>query len=695
MHIPHSTRRLKAIAIALSITLTLLTALVIHPSIAFAGTYTVHTCQTPRGTFTGNGGWTSDTGFTLAGYDAGSSTACTSPGASASLQFGASGLPVSAGSWLSWDFAAPMNTHISSYDLKRAFNLGWPVIARVANRSYLLQVWHDDDANAGLLDFKKPLQAGQTLVQALPSALAGDQVSWRSLHLSLSCWSVVGSLDCGPFPAQVTISRASIGLTDTAAPEGMVTGGALAGTDPVRGIGSLSIHALDDGGGVYRVALIVDGHEVARHVVDDPDRSCGDVEPANDDPYEFGTSQPCPLVADGSVQLDTATLRDGQHTVHVTVEDAGGNQAVAFDGIVQTHNAPINVSAPTLTGPVGVGAQLSAGHGQWDGGPNGFDHRWLRCELDGTDCTPVAGATGTAYTLTDADAYHRMETEVTAANDSGSATARSAPSAIVTDAAGHTTPPSNEGTPGVGGSGAGGTIAPPPGGIQGILNPLGQVTGHVGNGGNATAHARVEVGFQRADGSTTKRIRASHGQRVTVVGRLTDASGAGIGGARVGAAWRVVGRGWVAHPGVRTDNDGRFVYVLPAGPSRDVRFTYFAYSDSHAAELSNIVHADVRAPLTIRADRRRVTGARVVRLSGHVGGGSIPRAGLLVTLQGYQRGWGWRTFRTVRTDRNGNWSTQYRFRLSEGHFGFRALVPHQSRFPFATSRSTGVFVVVG
>jgi hypothetical protein len=146
---------------------------------------------------------------------------------------------------------------------------------------------------------------------------------------------------------------------------------------------------------------------------------------------------------------------------------------------------------------------------------------------------------------------------------------------------------------------------------------------------------------------------------------------------------------------VRTDDDGRFVYVLPAGPSRDVRFTYFAYSDSHAAELSNVVHADVLAPLTIRADRHRITGVRVVRLSGHVGGGSIPRAGLLITLQGYHRGWGWRTFRTVRTDRNGNWSTQYRFRLSEGRFGFRALVPHQGRFPVATSRSTGVFVVVG
>jgi hypothetical protein len=706
---PQPIRRLKTITIAILVPLILAATLAIRPSIAVAGTYTVPTCQTPTGRFTGNGGWESATSFHLAGYDEGSTTACASPGASTSLQFGSSGLLVSAGSWLSWDFAAPDDTVITAYSLERAFNLGWPVIARAANRSYLLQIWHDEDTNAGLLDFKKPLQAGQTLVQELPSAIEGDNVSWRSLHLGLSCWAIVGSLDCGPFPAQVTISRAAIGLTDTHAPVGAVTGGSLAGTDPVRGVASLSVHATDDGGGVYRVALAIDNGEVARHVVADPDRSCADAEPANGDPYEFGTSQPCPLSADGSVQVNTATLRDGQHTVHATVEDAAGNQTVVFDGSIQTHNAPINAVAPTLTGQASIGGQLNAGTGQWDGAPSGFDHRWLRCAADGTDCAPVAGATGTTYTLTDADAYHRMKTDVTAENGSGASTATSAPSAIVADAAGRSAPPSGQGAPGAGGGGTGGGTTPPgaggagsggdttppaPGGIQGIVNPLGQTPGHVANGDNATARARVEVSFQLADGRTARRIRTRHRQGTTIVGRLTDASGAGIGGARIGAAWRIAGRDWVAHPGVRTGTDGRFAYVLPAGPSRDVRFTYFPFSDSRAVELSNVVHADVLAPLTIHADRSRVTGARVVRLSGHVGGGPIPRTGLLVTLQGFQKGWGWRTFRTVRTDRKGDWSTSYRFRLSRGRFGFRALVPHQGRFPFATSRSDGVFVVV-
>ena len=684
------------VRIAALIALTAIAALFVRPPAAFAGTYTVHTCQTPTGTFTGSGGWTSSASLALAGYDSGSAVPCTSTGSASSLQFGATGLTVKAGSWLSWDFVAPPGTQIASYDIERAFNLGWPVIAGVANRAYLMQIWHDDDSNAGLLDFRKPVQAGQTLVQELPSSVTDDGVSWRSLHVGLSCWPVMGTLDCGPFPAQVSISRAAIGLTDDAAPEGFATGGALAGPDPVRGTASLSLHATDSGGGVYRVALAVDGVERSRQVLDDQGGSCADVEPANDDPYEFGTPQPCPLAVDGTVQFDTGALRDGTHTVRATVEDAGGNAAVVYDGSVETRNAPIAIGLPPLSGSAGVGGQLTAAPGQWDGAPTGYDYRWLRCDVDGADCAPVAGATGSAYPLADGDAYHRMRVEVTAANGSGSTVARSAPSAVVADAAGRTAPPPGPtgGGSGAGGGGSAAGGASDPAVIPGAVNPLGQLPGHVANGSDATAHAHLDVSFQLAAGGTVKRVRIPYGHRATIVGRLLDASGAAIAGARLGAAWRLPGRAWAARPGVRTDAQGRFIYVLAAGPTRDVRFTYFPYSDSHGAALSNVVHADVPAPLAIQASPRHVGGARVVRLSGRVGGGSIPRTGLLVTLEGYQRGWGWRTFRTVRTDRHGRWSTRYRFRLSRGRFGFRALVPHQGTFPYATSRSGGVYVVV-
>jgi len=706
MPTPHATRTRRLARAATIVALAAVAALFTRPPIAFAGTYTVHTCQTPTGTFTGAGGWSSSSRTVGVGHDSGVATTCSAQTPGLRLEFGVAQLPVAPAGAVSWTFAAPTGTHINSISLFRTLQLGWPVVASRYARPYLYDVWHDDDVDENQVESELPPWSGDTAGVEFPPSLDVDRVWWGSISVRLSCWALVGSLDCGPFPAQVTISRAAIGLTDDEAPEGFATGGALAGSDPVRGVASLAVHATDSGGGVYRVALAVDGAEVARRVVDAAGGSCADVEPANDDPYEFGTSQPCPLAVDGSVQLDTATLRDGQHNVHATVEDAGGNTAVVFDGSVETHNAPINLGAPALSGDARAGGQLTAASGQWDGAPTGYDRRWLRCDADGAGCAPVAGAAGVTYALGDADAYHRMRVEVTAANGSGTAVARSAPSAVVADAAGRTAPlPPGSGSgggtgggSGSGGAGAGGgsgsTPDPGTGGIQGISNPLGQVPGHVANGSDAAAHARLDVSFQRADGRTARSISIPHGRRATLVGRLTDASGAGIGGARLGAAWRVPGHGWVARPGVRTGVDGRFVWVLAAGPSRDVRFTYFPYSDSHGAQLSNVVHADVLAPLSIRADPRRVSGSRVVRLSGRVGGGSIPRAGLLVTLEGYQRGWGWRAFRTVRTDRQGRWSTRYRFRLSRGRFGFRALVPHQGDFPYATSRSGGVYVVV-
>ena len=398
-----------------------------------------------------------------------------------------------------------------------------------------------------------------------------------------------------------------------------------------------------------------------------------------------------------------------------------GNEDVAYDEAVTTHNAPISTGAPTLSGTPQVGASLTTGSGQWDGAPTTFGYRWLRCDADGADCAPIAGAHDSSYTPDAADAYSRVVSEVTAENFSGSTVARSAASGPVADQAGHTVAPlppapSDPGTPAPGdpapgdpapGDPAPGTPTPSdpapadpapiqsPGGIQGLTNPLAPLGGHVGNGAQAGGHAGIRIAFANPDGSSALRVRWPRNHSLTIVGQIADAGGAGIANARLGVAWRVSGRGWVAHATVRSGPDGRFSYRLPPGPSRAVRVTYFAYSDSTAFDSSNLVREDVPAPVTIHTDRRRLTGARVVKLSGRVTGASIPHGGVLVTLEGYQRGWGWRTFRTVRTNARGVWGTRYRFRLAGGRFGFRAVVPRQGGFPFATGRSAAVYVVVG
>jgi hypothetical protein len=651
---------------------------------AQAGTYTVHSCTTPSGTPTGMEGWSTAASSLTQGEDPGLATNC-SPATPFGLEYGATQAPVSAGKWLRWMFTAPPATRVTGLTVRRSFELGWPVVPDTYGRPYVYDAWHDDDVSANQFEFYFPPYGGDTVGTDFDPVLEQTDGSWESVSLRLRCWELMGSDACGPFRANLTVPRATFTLTDTTTPASSITGGNLAGQTAVRGTGALSFHATDTGSGVYRTIVTVDGHEVARTVVDADGGSCGDVEPGNGDAYEFGSPQPCQLDASTAVQLDTASLQDGPHALRVAVEDAAGNVETVHDGTLATHNAPIATQPPALAGTTRVGAKLTATTGQWDGAPTGFGYRWLRCDGDGNRCAGVAGADGPAYAPTSADAYHRLKAQVTAGNAAGSATATTTPSARIADVSGRTTPPAATAP------GTSTTV----GGIQGLVNPLGHLQGHVGNGANATGRARIEIAFRLSGGRTATKVRSPRARRWAVVGRLTGEDGRAIGSARLGVAWKVLGRGWVARATVRTRADGRFDYVLPAGPSRQVKLTYFAFSDSGSFVASNVVQEDVLAPLTIRADRRRVGGDRVVKLSGRVGGGTIPRSGLLVTLQGYQAGWGWRTFRTVRTTRRGRWTTSYRFRLAHGRFGFRAVVPRQGGHPYVTTHSAAVVVTVG
>jgi hypothetical protein len=482
----------------------------------------------------------------------------------------------------------------------------------------------------------------------------------------------------------------------------------------------IGFDAADAGGGVYRSILEIDGVEATRAVVDGNDGRCGDVEPDTADAYEFAAPRPCPLTAAGSVEFDSATLTDGAHTIALRVEDAAGNLSAPVQRTVTTHNAPISLSAPWLGGDPRIGGLLFTDAGAWDGAPDDFDYRWLRCDTAGANCVAIVGASGAQYAPTAADAYHRLVAEVAAGNDSGSAVARSAPSDIVADADGRTAPdsPSRPSGPGggedrggsgddggrAGPGGSGGPAAGPSGGggggsggvagIPTLQNPLGDQAGRTPNGRGASVRARLTLALRRPGGGSATRVRSAIDRRWTIAGRLTDGSGRAIEGARLNVLQRVTGRRWVARGLVRTGPGGRFTQTLRGGPSRTVRVTYFPFGDSDAFRASNNVAIDVLAPLTIATDRRVLGGRRTVTIRGRAGGGSIPAGGLLVTLQGYQHGWGWRTFETIRTNRGGAWRTSYRFRATTGRFAFRAIVPQQGRYPFVTTTSRAVPVTL-
>jgi len=103
---------------------------------------------------------------------------------------------------------------------------------------------------------------------------------------------------------------------------------------------------------------------------------------------------------------------------------------------------PSSTAPPTVSGKTGAGETLTGSTGAWAGtAPMSMSTQWQRCDSNGGNCADVAGATGSKYTLTDADVGHAMRLSVTATNVAGSTTARSVPTTVVQVKPANTAPP--------------------------------------------------------------------------------------------------------------------------------------------------------------------------------------------------------------------------------------------------------------
>ncbi|MBD0349314.1 MAG: S8 family serine peptidase, partial [Thermoleophilia bacterium] len=113
----------------------------------------------------------------------------------------------------------------------------------------------------------------------------------------------------------------------------------------------------------------------------------------------------------------------------VTAANAGGStSAASAASAVVAPPAPVNVSAPTLTGVARAGETLVATTGAWSYATH-FAYRWLRCR--DSSCVDVDGASGARYVLGGADVGTSLRVVVTATNSSGSTPASSPPTARV------------------------------------------------------------------------------------------------------------------------------------------------------------------------------------------------------------------------------------------------------------------------
>ena len=109
---------------------------------------------------------------------------------------------------------------------------------------------------------------------------------------------------------------------------------------------------------------------------------------------------------------------------------------------------PFSITSPSVSGVQSQpnhpspepqdGQTLTATTGTWDYSPTSYAYQWSRCDSTGANCTTIAGASNSTYTLVTADVGSTIRVAVTATNGNGATTASSPPTMVVQAA-----PPTN------------------------------------------------------------------------------------------------------------------------------------------------------------------------------------------------------------------------------------------------------------
>ena len=546
---------------------------------------------------------------------------------------------------------------------------------------------------------------------------ASNRVTVRSneingFHVAVLC-DIPSGWQCNADGTQtVRVYGARLSLEDQSAPVPGSATGALASAAVVSGPADLDFSAADQGSGLYRVRVLLDGVARLDRVVHPNGGRCADVNPANGDAYEFAFQVPCRTSASVSETFDTTLLPEGPAALRVVVEDAGGNSATVVNRSVVVDNvpAPSLVAEPGVDGLARRGSGLVVVEGAWDdhGAGSSTSHQWQRCARDGSSCADVPGADGPSFVLESEDVGRRMRVVETATSSEGTSQAASPLTAVVTLEDG-TLPPDRDGIdndgdgqvdePGeTGGGGAGsgtGGQTDNPSGLSGTRlgtpsspsSPTSAASSSGANGEGASPRARLTVAFAGRGGASRT---VAFTRAATAVGRLVDEHGRPIRNAIVDVASTAAVRGAAAAPAqpAVTGPDGAFSYRLPArASSRTVRFEYRYLR-------SGDVVADAALLLKVRAAVRlsvRLRGV-VVRYSGRVLSRPLPRAGKLVVLQGRVRGGRWQTFATRRASRGGVFRGRYRLKVRRPgvRLQFRARAVAEAGWPYLDGTSRAV-----
>ena len=130
----------------------------------------------------------------------------------------------------------------------------------------------------------------------------------------------------------------------------------------------------------------------------------------------------------------TLSAADGGHAVVLIANvTSPGRTASAQSPPLTISNQPLPQATviPSVSGTPTRTYTLSATGGSWTNQPTTLAYQWERCDAAGHNCQPIPGATQATYQLTNADEGGTVAVAVTASNASGSNTAMSHTTGVV------------------------------------------------------------------------------------------------------------------------------------------------------------------------------------------------------------------------------------------------------------------------
>jgi hypothetical protein len=566
--------------------------------------------------------------------------------------------------WGAIAYDAPEDLSIKSADLYRAFtappqSTWFETSQHAASAGVMFGVPYGERFE---WTFGPETSVGTPSNPSSPSNLLAAAVSGGHWIVHMHCDSHGrGGCDIAAGQSEYRIFGGQVVLVDDHDPQ--VTGpmsGSLLGDPVLRDDEELVLSLIDVGAGVYRARLLVDGQQSLVLPIDANGGHCVDVNPDNDNAFEFDRGRPCKLSAGATLAFDTTKLPEGQHNVKVVVDDAAGNPVTPLNRTATIDNVPPPAVAapPSLTGRPSAGELMVTTMGTWTGAGIGLAVRWQRSSEGGW--ADVPGATEATYRLDDADTGRHVRSCVVATSVEGTTEACSGGSGVVSGRAAQ----------------GGGVL-------------VGSVVAPVSSGSPGGAGVHVSAGF----GASGARSRAvGYGRGTTVSGRLVSAGGQPVAGAvvEVHAAIRVVA-GTMARVGeVVTDGSGRFAYVAPPGASRLIRF---GYRGADGLAWSADVELKVRAGVRFHLDHPHRRNGQRVRYLGRLLG---TRAGRRFVDVQVRSGRGWQIVCSVKTRTSGRFACAHQFTrtFSRTTYAFRARARKQAGLPYESGVSRTVVATV-